>query len=67
MIVKFSKRYCYCLYKLKVINIDIIKCMYTYLNIDNRIVYIHISGNIIDVYPYHRYYIIFMMNNIYSE
>ena len=64
MIVKFSQRYSYCL---NVINIDIIKCMYTYLNIANRIVYIHISGKIIDVYPYHGYYIIFMMSCIYSE
>ena len=49
MIVKFSHRYSYCLIKLKVINIEINKLIYTYLNIDNRIVYIHISGKIIDV------------------
>ena len=31
MIVKFSQQYSYCLFKLRVINIDIIKRIYVYL------------------------------------
>ena len=54
MIIIFNQRYSYCLIKLKIINIDIIKCMYTYLNTDNRIVYIPIS---VDIYIYIYIYI----------
>ena len=45
MIVKFSQQYSYFLIKLTVINIEINKYIYLF----NSIVYIHISGKIIDV------------------